>query len=451
MSDTAITVEKLSKSYLVGHYSDERERYTALRDVIGRETRSLLRKASDLFRGKAIIQGDEVSEFWALEGITFEVKQGEVLGIIGRNGSGKSTLLKILSRITEPTSGRAKFKGRVASLLEVGTGFHPELSGRENIYLNGTILGMTRREVRRKFDEIVAFAEVEEFVDTPVKRYSSGMYVRLAFAVAAHLESEILLVDEVLAVGDATFQQKCLGTMNELARTGRTVLFVSHNMGAVKTLTERCLHLKKGRIAGLGSTPKIVEGYLLGSSEKDNDADYDINLYRQTYSNDSLVKIRRISIATKNHSADTTPTLEINSDFTIEVELDVSKSVSGAHATIFLKNSKGDTIAVILSIDNERVFSFKPGIHKISAQIKEVPLAPEQYFADVHISKLNQGSYDIISDFPLFRVINNGQVVVWPERAWGVLHCKSVTWEINSLSEWGVTPLDGGVSSDWKS
>ena len=203
----AIKVENLSKSYLVGHNAARTERYTALRDIIARNARDLARKTRDMIHGRAIIQGDSVEEFWALKDVSFEVQQGETLGIIGRNGAGKSTLLKVLSRITEPTRGRITLNGRVASLLEVGTGFHPELSGRENIFLNGAILGMTRGEIQRKFDEIVAFAEVENFLDTPVKRYSSGMYVRLAFAVAAHLEPEILVVDEVLAVGDAQRDQ----------------------------------------------------------------------------------------------------------------------------------------------------------------------------------------------------------------------------------------------------
>src|SRR5579883_1230515 len=229
MSDVVIRVENLSKSYLVGHFARE-QRNAVLRDVIARGTASLARKAVDLVRGRQIVQGDKVEEFWALKDVSLDVKQGEVLGIIGRNGAGKSTLLKILSRITDPTAGRIVIRGRVASLLEVGTGFHPELTGRENIFLNGAILGMTQREIRRKFDEIVAFAEVDKFLDTPVKRYSSGMYVRLAFAVAAHLEPEILIVDEVLAVGDAEFQKKCLGKMRDVAtREGRTVLFVSHN------------------------------------------------------------------------------------------------------------------------------------------------------------------------------------------------------------------------------
>ncbi len=241
MSEIVIRAEGLGKQYLIGHESQQ-ERYTALRDVLARTAKGFARTARDMMRGRQLIAGDEVEEFWALKDVNFEIKRGDVVGIIGRNGAGKSTLLKILSRITEPSAGRVEIKGRVASLLEVGTGFHPELTGRENIFLNGAILGMSRAEIKRKFDEIVAFAEVEKFLDTPVKRYSSGMYVRLAFAVAAHLEPEILVVDEVLAVGDAEFQKKCLGKMQDVAGHGRTVLFVSHNMGAVSAYADNYHH-----------------------------------------------------------------------------------------------------------------------------------------------------------------------------------------------------------------
>jgi lipopolysaccharide transport system ATP-binding protein len=263
MSDIVIAAENLSKSYLVGHQSAERERYIALRDVIAREARNFVRKGLDFIRGRQVVQGDEVEEFWALRDMSFEVRQGEVLGIIGRNGAGKSTLLKILSRITEPTRGRVSIRGRVASLLEVGTGFHPELTGRENIYLNGAILGMTQREIRKKFDEIVAFSEVEQFLDTPVKRYSSGMYVRLAFSVAAHLDPDIFVVDEVLAVGDAAFQKKCLGKMsNVTTQQGRTVLFVSHNMAAVEALCHKCLYLDRGVVRIHDVTERTVAAYM---------------------------------------------------------------------------------------------------------------------------------------------------------------------------------------------
>jgi len=264
MSDTVISVEELSKSYQVGHKSSDQgyKRYTALRDVIGDEVRNFARNAINIIRGRQVVLGDQVEEFWALKDVSFDVKRGEVLGIIGRNGAGKSTLLKILSRITEPTRGRVLIRGRVASLLEVGTGFHPELTGRENIYLNGAILGMTRTEIRRKFDEIVAFAEVEKFLDTPVKRYSSGMYVRLAFAVAAHLEPEILIVDEVLAVGDAEFQQKCLGKMQDVSRGGgRTVLFVSHSLPAILNLCTTVMFLRDGAVVQTGEPGRVCASY----------------------------------------------------------------------------------------------------------------------------------------------------------------------------------------------
>jgi lipopolysaccharide transport system ATP-binding protein len=271
MTDTVVTVDNLSKRYLVGHRAAPRERYTALRDVIGREARQMARRAVDLLRGRQVIDGDEVEEYWALKGVSFEVKRGEVLGIVGRNGAGKSTLLKILSRITEPTDGRIVLRGRIGSLLEVGTGFHPELTGRENIFLNGAILGMRRAEIQRRFDEIVAFSEVERFLDTPVKRYSSGMYVRLAFAVAAHLDPEILVVDEVLAVGDAEFQKKCLGKMKDVASGGRTVLFVSHNMNAVERLCHRALWLDRGHTAGLfGDVREGILKYLRGNGDEAN-------------------------------------------------------------------------------------------------------------------------------------------------------------------------------------
>jgi lipopolysaccharide transport system ATP-binding protein len=262
MSDIIVAAEHLSKRYLVGRQSVRHERYTALRDVIAREAHNFARKAVDFARGREILQGDEIEEFWALKDVSFEVKRGEVVGIIGRNGAGKSTLLKILSRITDPTEGRVTIRGRVASLLEVGTGFHPELTGRENIYLNGAILGMRRAEIKRKLDEIIDFAEVHRFVDTPVKRYSSGMYVRLAFAVAAHVEPEILVVDEVLAVGDIEFQKKCFGKMSEVAGRGRTVLLVSHNMAAIEALCPRSLYLASGSLFRDSSSKEAIETYL---------------------------------------------------------------------------------------------------------------------------------------------------------------------------------------------
>jgi len=251
MSGPIIHVEGLGKRFTLHH--KQRERYTALRDVLSERARSLFRPD----KSQA-----STSDFWALKDLSFDIQAGDRVGIIGRNGAGKSTLLKVLSRIVDPTKGRVTIEGRLASLLEVGTGFHPELSGRENIYLNGAILGMSRKEITAKFDEIVAFADVERFLDTPVKRYSSGMYVRLAFAVAAHLEPEILVVDEVLAVGDAEFQRKCLGKMKEVAMGGRTVLFVSHNMAAIQNLCSTAIYLKQGQLITQGATADVLTAYL---------------------------------------------------------------------------------------------------------------------------------------------------------------------------------------------
>ncbi len=260
--DVVIRAEGLGKKYIIGHETVH-ERYTTLRDVAARTARDVWQRATDAARGRAIVRGATTEEFWALKDVSFKVKRGEVLGIIGRNGAGKSTLLKILSRITEPSQGSVTIEDRVASLLEVGTGFHPELTGRENIYLNAAILGMSRVETRRKFDEIVDFSGVEKFIDTPVKRYSSGMQVRLAFSVAAHLEPEILVIDEVLAVGDAEFQKKCLGKMGEFAGRGeRTVLFVSHNMAAVQSLCQRCMTIAEGRMEFIGGVSEAIDRYL---------------------------------------------------------------------------------------------------------------------------------------------------------------------------------------------
>jgi lipopolysaccharide transport system ATP-binding protein len=256
VSDSTIEVQNLGKKYRINH--EQQGSYTALRDVLTARAKQLLGKS------RGALSNSE--DFWALRNVSFDVRQGDVIGIIGRNGAGKSTLLKVLSRITEPTEGRVRIRGRVASLLEVGTGFHPELTGRENIFLNGAILGMSSAEIRRNFADIVAFAEIDRFLDTPVKRYSSGMYVRLAFAVAAHLQPEVLIVDEVLAVGDAEFQKKCLGKMQDVSRGGRTVLFVSHNMAAIRHLCTKAMYLVDGELRCTGSVDEVVDTYLTTAS-----------------------------------------------------------------------------------------------------------------------------------------------------------------------------------------
>ncbi|TRU75021.1 MAG: ABC transporter ATP-binding protein [Microcystis viridis Mv_BB_P_19951000_S69] len=328
MTDTIIEVENLGKRYVLDH-QQEREKYTALRDVIAQGVKSALKGFS---RQKTATK----EEFWALKDVSFEVKRGEVVGIIGRNGAGKSTLLKILSRITEPTTGRVRLKGRVASLLEVGTGFHPELTGRENIYLNGAVLGMMRQEIDRKFDEIVAFAEVEKFLDTPVKRYSSGMYVRLAFAVAAHLEPEILVVDEVLAVGDAAFQKKCLGKMGDVAsKEGRTVLFVSHNMGAIRGLCNRSLLLSQGKLKFYTDVETAVNHYL--SEEQTLDAYIEWNENNTPQS--SEIKFIRAYIL--NRDQEIVSRIDCRHSFSIIIEYEVLTNLTGLRIGFSLQNSEG--------------------------------------------------------------------------------------------------------------
>jgi len=316
MSESVIKVEGLGKKYIIGHQA--KGGYKTFRDQIGDNLKTVFSKTKKMFSGQMVVEGDEVEDFWALKEVSFEVKLGDTLGIIGRNGAGKSTLLKILSRITEPTTGKVTLKGRVASLLEVGTGFHPELSGRENIFLNGAILGMSRAEIKRKFDEIVDFSGVEKFLDTPVKRYSSGMYVRLAFAVAAHLESEILIVDEVLAVGDADFQKKCLGKMGEVSRgEGRTVLFVSHNMAAVTSLCNKCVLLKNGTLEESGFTAHIIEKYIMSGKRFQGEILEDDIKYEQKYEWAKFKAIRTTGVRGM------TNTFGINEEIKVEMEYEV--------------------------------------------------------------------------------------------------------------------------------
>jgi lipopolysaccharide transport system ATP-binding protein len=316
VSDAIIQVENLSKRYLIGHQNAKGE---GLRHAI----ENTLRAPQKWFKQRREKRQSATEEFWALKDVSFEIKQGEVVGIIGRNGAGKSTLLKVLSRITEPTSGRITLNGRVASLLEVGTGFHQELTGRENIFLNGAILGMSRAEITRKFDEIVAFSEVEKFLDTPVKRYSSGMYVRLAFAVAAHLEPEILIVDEVLAVGDAEFQKKCMGKMQDVSKGGRTVLFVSHNITAVSKLCQKCVLLEGGRLKLFGSTDEIIPHYVKGGKQSDG-----IRTWNKADENrqDPRFIIRELRILAPDGTF--TGHIDIHKPFTIEIEYQITERLT---------------------------------------------------------------------------------------------------------------------------
>jgi lipopolysaccharide transport system ATP-binding protein len=435
MSDPIIVVENLSKKYLVGHKSAPRSRanYIALRDVVGNRVRSLARKTIDVVHGRQVVQGDEVEEFWALKDVSFEVQRGEVLGIIGRNGAGKSTLLKILSRITEPTQGGVTLRGRVASLLEVGTGFHPELTGRENIFLNGAILGMTRREIQKKFDEIVAFAEVAKFLDTPVKRYSSGMYVRLAFAVAAHLEPEILVVDEVLAVGDTEFQKKCLGKMGEVVRQDRTVLFVSHNMGAVRTLTTNSILLDRGNIIAAGNTESVIGRYLtkaldarLGSHKR-----RDLGEFRRRRHYAPGPKIAAIRICGEWEDQDSEPQIELGDKFTIEIHLAVDAPVKAADCCIYIKSSNGEVVSCLWCSDSFSGLSIGCGQQTIRMTAENLLLTPGRYLVEVHLDPIIGGApCDVIEDYPLFSIANTGQISRELNRHWGAIYCNRVKWEV---------------------
>jgi lipopolysaccharide transport system ATP-binding protein len=380
MSEAVITAEGLSKRYVVAHNAENQghRRYLALRDVIGREIRNIARKSLDMMRGRQVLQGDEIEEFWALRDVNFEIQRGEVVGIIGRNGAGKSTLLKILSRITEPTEGRVLLRGRVGSLLEVGTGFHAELTGRENIYLNGAILGMTRREIAKKFDEIVAFAEVEKFLDTPVKRYSSGMYVRLAFAVAAHLDPEILIVDEVLAVGDGEFQKKCLGKMDEVSRReGRTVLFVSHNMGIVTSLCPNAIWLDGGSIQERGAARDVINQYLSRRTEREQIVRL-AEAHRAPWIDDD--RLRLLSVEWLSDLP-----LRHGEPVKARVRFNTRAPVSAVSVGIGFSSFEGTRLLTYETDfqDGCRPDLSSPGDHVVEIDVDALPLAPDLYNLDV--------------------------------------------------------------------
>ena len=337
MSDIAIRAEAIGKQYRLGGLQTG---YQTLRDVLTDGAKSALR------RGSRDRQADYI---WALRDISFEVPQGQVLGIIGPNGAGKSTLLKILSRVTEPTEGYAEVTGRVGSLLEVGTGFHPELTGRENIYLNGAILGMRRTEIQRKYDEIVDFAEVEQFIDTPVKRYSTGMQLRLAFAVAAHLEPEILLVDEVLAVGDAAFQRKCLGKMDEVSQEGRTILFVSHNMSAIGRLTNEAIVVEGGRIALCAPSQEAIDYYLAAGMEKVGERQW---VFEQTPSPFVPLALRVVDF-----NGEVASQVSCSEPFGIEFEYELTGPIKALRVGIYLATSKGERL--LTSFDTDDLHNFR--------------------------------------------------------------------------------------------
>jgi lipopolysaccharide transport system ATP-binding protein len=429
MSDVVIRAERLSKKYRIG---SSQAGYRTLRDAIVDVVTAPLHRLRAAFHGDRTATDEEI---WALKDVSFEVRQGEVVGLIGRNGAGKSTLLKILSRITEPTSGRVLTKGRVGSLLEVGTGFHNELTGRENIYLSGAILGMRHAEIRAKFEEIVAFAEVEKFIDTPVKHFSTGMYLRLAFAVAAHLEPDILLVDEVLAVGDASFQKKCLGKMSEVAGAGRTVVFVSHDLGAIQTLTGTCLLLKGGELVAFGVTHAVVREYLEGAARVNPEGVREIAAFRRSHLEGS--EVRFTSVSTDRDGSQSLPTIESGADFTIVLELESSIRVAGAVVMVALKNGMGQRVATIFSWDRDFSVDLVVGWNAVTLEVDGLPLAPGRYVADIGVNRsAHTVSYDVLLDVPLLVVADPPEALRWPDRPWGAVHWQDVRWrQAGSRSE----------------
>ena len=387
MSQTVISVEHLSKQYDLGvigtgTLTRDFERWWA-------RTRGKPDPYSPVTQDYTRKHGDET--ILALDDVSFTVQQGEALGIIGRNGAGKSTLLKILSRVTAPTSGVVKVKGRIGSLLEVGTGFHPELTGRENVFLNGAILGMKKAEVASKFDEIVAFSGVEKFIDTPVKRYSSGMYVRLAFAVAAHLDPEILIVDEVLAVGDAEFQKKCLGKMGDVAEEGRTVLFVSHNMGSIRTLCASSVLLKDGKIIAEGPTERVISDYLQVFQRP-----YEFLVIEEQRLGDKRIRI--------NNFSTNPPTPATGGPFTcvVDVENDSNTNIT-ADLSISFMSDGGNKVFQMHSGHLQSGFSIKPGISQIASQLESLFLAPGKYSVNLWIGS-GKITFDWLQDVYSFEV-----------------------------------------------
>ncbi len=410
-----IKVENLGKSYIIGH---QREQYVALRDVLTNKAKLAFSKTKNILSGGQLIAGNELEEFWALKDINFEVQQGDRVGIIGRNGAGKSTLLKVLSRITEPTTGRIHLKGRVASLLEVGTGFHPELSGRENIYLNGAILGMSRAEVKKKFEEIVDFAGVEKFLDTPVKRYSSGMYVRLAFAVAAHLEPEILIVDEVLAVGDAEFQKKCLGKMEDVSKNhGRTVLFVSHDMANISSLTNNAICLANGEMAYQGNTRDAINYYLQNGLNISSvfKAELDTNKPNFTYA------------AVKTSETDS---VHFNGkDLEIEFEIFMPQIIEGMAISFQIFNSRRISVIYGYLFDVDQPILRGKGLHKYKCKIPNCKLYQDTYYLKLHLAESKgKEKFQEIDNICDFEVKMMGKIIEWGWQKDVCIYTTDIEW-----------------------
>jgi lipopolysaccharide transport system ATP-binding protein len=413
MSDTAIRAQNLSKQYRIG---GPQARYKTIRESLIQAVQAPFRRLASVARGQSSTVSYET--IWALKDVSFEVQHGEVVGIIGRNGAGKTTLLKVLSRITEPTEGLAEIHGRVGSLLEVGTGFHPELTGRENIYLNGAILGMKRAEIDRKFDEIVEFAEIEKFLDTPAKHYSSGMYVRLAFAVAAHLEPEILLVDEVLAVGDAAFQKKCLGKMGDVAKEGRTVLLVSHQMNSIRRLSERCIWLDVGRIQMVDSAVNVVSAYQASLREASyNDA-------RRAEDSHAHARFLRWEILEpKTEQPNLLTTLgPVTFKFVVRVNRPIRHGGHGIALWDTEKKLIWGNAAYSLKLD--------PGVHEFLYTLDTLPLRPGVYYWYVSLYE-GEGLLDIWNGVP--ELVIGTEPLTHPRDKWSGILNTPCEFRVNHL------------------
>lgn len=420
-----ISVENLGKRYRIGLMP---QKYQTLSEKV----MDALRAPWRAVRRSQPPTSDAADTIWALRDVSFTVEEGQVLGIIGRNGAGKSTLLKILSRITEPTTGQVTLRGRVGSLLEVGTGFHPELTGRENIFLNGAILGMKRAEIERKFDEIVAFSEVEQFIDTPVKRYSSGMYLRLAFAVAAHLEPEILVVDEVLAVGDAEFQRKCIGKMSDVAQAGRTVLFVSHNMSAILRLTQEAILLEKGRLKMRGPSAEVVDAYLSAGNASAGERIWDEDEVPA-----EAAPFRPIALRVRDAKGVVSETVRSVEPFYIEMEYELTAPITGLRVGIYLTTARGDQVFTSFDTDDQKRFE-KYGARPAGRYISRCIIPPDllnggRYTLGVNASTYRVRRYFMEEQALNFNVDTSGAPgMQWPEARPGVLRPR-FEWEIERL------------------
>lgn len=427
MSDIAIRVENISKRYRIGL---AQERPDTLRDLLMLS----FRRIKHMFRNPESDSDEDPAHIWALKNVSFEVGRGQVLGIVGRNGAGKSTLLKVLSRVTDPTEGFGEIHGRVGSLLEVGTGFHPELSGRENIYLNGAILGMRREEIDRKFDEIVEFSEVGKFIDTPVKRFSSGMYLRLAFAVAAHLEPEILVVDEVLAVGDAEFQRKCLGKMNDVAQEGRTVLFVSHNMSAILRLTQETIVLDEGKIVMRGPTPEAVDHYLNMGLTKQGE-----RFWTDEELSDRMGAFKPVALRILNPKGQVVDTVNAAEGFSIEFEYQLKEAISGLRVGLYMMTTRGEYVFTTFDTDDPALFE-RFSVRPAGRYISRCYIPPNLMNEGRFILGLNASSYRIRRYFQddkalTFTIDATGAPGThWPEQRLGPVR-PDFDWNIKRLED----------------